>query len=153
MDIFIRRLPESTNRLDLLRFVSTALKPKWYEFQFTPLGSIKACEICCIENEENEGLEFHGVVRIEPASAAVAVIKRLNGEQLNSKRVEVRKFYRRSAARDPRKGAVEDQIAGSIEFRKRDRRRPHLVLQHLHRSTTSSYFEQIFGITSEPVMH
>lgn len=132
MDVFIRRVPNSTTRLDLLRFINSALKPKWSHLQFSSLGEIKACDICQINNSDNGREEFHGLVRIEPANAALAVIEKLNGECINSQQVQVRKFYHRSTSRDPR--SEDDTPAQSVmkDKRDQDRRRPHLVLQSLH---------------------
>jgi len=153
MDIFIRRLPDATTRLDLLRFVSSALKPKWYELQFAPIGKIKACEICQLNNDSNHLEEFHGLVRVEPANAALAVIERLNGEEINSKQVQVRKFFRRSTARDPRKSAQTTTPSAVVEQRTKDRRRPHLVLQSIHAGDASTQFEQMFETIGSPMPH
>ncbi len=153
MDIFIRRLPDATTRLDLLRFVSSALKPKWYELQFAPIGKIKACEICQISNDSDDLQEFHGIVRVEPASAALTVIERLNGEEINSKQVQVRKFFKRSVARDPRKIPFVPSPSSAIEQRQKDRRRPHLVLQKLLSGATHSHYAKMFETMGASITH
>jgi len=143
MDIFVRGIPDATTRLDLLRFVSSALKPKWSQLQFAPLGEIKACEIFQINNQDNGLEEFHGLVRIEPASAALAAIERLNGECINSKQVLVRKFYHRATGQNRRDERETANAPVMMEKRDIDRRRPHLVLQNLHSGATHAHTHQI----------
>ena len=137
MDIFIRRLPNSTTRLDLMQFIASALKPKWYRLQFSPLGKLTHCDICRIDDSQNDQVEYHGIARIDPPSAALQVINRLNGELFKNKQVEVRKFFRRSAKRDRRHLRKEGPLPGRLEKRKQDRRRPDLHMEHLHAGTTT----------------
>lgn len=152
MDIFIRRLPNSTTRLDLMQFVSAALKPKWYLLQFSPLGKLTHCDICRIDDTGNGQVEYHGLARIDPPSAGLEVINRLNGEYFKNKKVEVRKFFRRSTKRDRRHVAENELPQGSFEKRKKDRRRPHLHMEYLHAGTTSdSHLEALKS--ARPVPH
>jgi len=137
MDIFIRRLPNSTTRLDLMQFISAALKPKWYLLQFSPLGRLTHCDICRIDDTGNGQIEYHGLARIDPPSAALHAINRLNGEYFKNKKVEVRKFFRRSAKRDRRHVTDSGVPFDTFEKRKKDRRRPHLHMEYLHAGTTS----------------
>ncbi|MCW8890947.1 MAG: RNA-binding protein [Sedimenticola sp.] len=137
MEVFIRRLPNSTTRLDLMQFISSALKPKWYLLQFAPLGNLMHCDICRIDDPLNKQVEYHGIVQIEPPSAAIAVIKQLNGEYFKSKKVEVRKFFRRSINRDRRRLAPHLTPSSLTDQRKQDRRRPHIHTELLTAGITS----------------
>lgn len=126
MEVFIRRLPNSTTRLDLMQFISSALKPRWYLLQFAPVGTLTHCDICRIDDQLNNQVEYHGIVQIEPPSAALNVIKQLNGEYFKSKKVEVRKFFRRSIKRDRRRVMPASLTKNHIDQRKQDRRRPYI---------------------------
>lgn len=137
MEIFIRRLPNSTTRLDLMQFISAALRPKWYLLQFSPIGTLGHCDIWRIDNTRTQQVEYHGLVRIEPPSAAVYLINKLNGEVFKTKKVEVRKFFHRSSKRDRRRTSIQ-QLSNHIgEKRKQDRRRSGILIDHLHAGVTS----------------
>ena len=140
MLIFIRRLPASTSRMDLRRFVSNALQPRWYQLEFESLGQLISCDIFRVCDKKSSQSEFHGIVDIEPAKTAMQVIERLNGEHLHSKPMLVRKFYCRSLARDRRVqlGPTPTYI---LEKRRITRRRQNLKFAPLHAGTT--YLEPI----------
>jgi hypothetical protein len=135
MDIFIRRLPNATTRLDLMQFITSALKPKWYLLQFSPLGTLEHCDICRIEDPKLEQVEYHGIAHVAPPTAALSLIHRLDGETFKNKPVEVRKFIRRSLKRDKRERSSAAPKA-LHEQRKRDRRRPGIRLDYLHAGIT-----------------
>lgn len=137
MEIFIRRLPKSTTRLHLMKFISDALKPKWYLLQFSPKGTLRHCDIWRIDDPQTKQVEYHGVARIEPPSAALQLINRLNGQPFRTKIVEVRKFFHRSSERDRRRLQDEQIAKGFSEKRKRDRRRSGLHIDHLHAGVTT----------------
>ena len=137
MEVFIRRLPNSTTRLDLMQFLSSALKPRWYLLQFAPLGKLMQCDICRIDDRLNDKVEYHGIAQIEPPSAALNIIKKLNGEIFKTKKVEVRKYFRRSINRDRRRPESAPPTQNIIDQRKQDRRRPDIQTELLHAGITS----------------
>lgn len=137
MEIFIRRLPNSTTRLDLMQFVSAALKPKWYLLQFSPIGKLGHCDICRIDNPRTKQVEYHGIVHVDPPSVALNLINRLNGEIFKTKKVGVRKFFHRSSKRDRRRTPLEQISRDISEQRKQDRRRSDIQIDHLHAGITS----------------
>ncbi|WP_157606813.1 RNA-binding protein [Sedimenticola selenatireducens] len=137
MEIFIRRLPNSTTRLDLMQFVSEALRPKWYLLQFSPIGTLGHCDICRIDNPKTKQVEYHGIVHVDPPSAALSLINRLNGEIFKTKKVEVRKFFRRSTKRDRRRTSLEQISRDISEKRKQDRRRSGIQIDYLHAGITT----------------
>lgn len=149
MELFIRRLPEATTRLDLIQFVSDALKPRWHLLQFAPAGSLTGCEILRVEDTGQENVEFHGVIDITPAAAALTALERLNGNYFKSKKVEVRKYFHRSVERDRRhhQSLLTDDVQ---EQRKRDRRRTHLLTEPLHAGATSR--ESISRVSSSAIL-
>ncbi len=137
MNIFIRRLPESTTYRELVNFVMGGLKPQPHKLQFRSSGQITRCEICRIHDKDSGLTEFHGMVRVEPSSAALRVINRLNGSSLKSKNMEVRKFFHRSDHRDRRRNESGPPPAKILEQRKRDRRRRHLNFESFHSGAAS----------------
>jgi hypothetical protein len=137
MEIFIRRLPNSTTRLDLMQFISAALRPKWYLLQFTPIGSLGRCDICRIDDPKTKQVEYHGIAHIEPPSAALHLINRLNGEMFKTKKVEVRKFFHRSSKRDRRQIPADQLPKDIFEKRKQDRRRSGIQTDYLHAGVTT----------------
>lgn len=137
MDIFIRRLPNAITRLDLMQFISDALKPRWYRLQFNPPGKLTHCEICRIQDINSNRVEYHGIAQVEPPTAGLQVINRLNGELFKNKQVEVRKFFRRSTKRDRRDQPVQILTHPLFDNRRQDRRRPSIRIEFLHAGTTA----------------
>ncbi|MES9858048.1 MAG: RNA-binding protein [Sedimenticola sp.] len=137
MDIFIRRLPVSTTRLDLIQFATDALEPQWHLLEFSPIGKLKGCEIVRITNGSLTNPEYHGLLHIEPPKAALAVIDRLDGSIFKNKKVDVRKFCRRSVERDRRRNETQPLSPDIIEQRKSDRRRGNLVFKKLRAGATA----------------
>jgi hypothetical protein len=130
VQIFVRLLPEAVSQSDLRHFVSEGLHPNW--FGFSANGQILAMEIRKLTNRETFSTEYHGIVDIEPAKAAMHAIQKLNRHSLRGKDVEVRKFYQRSALRDRRQHQEGEGI--SEERRKKDRRRDNMLEERVHRS-------------------
>ncbi len=137
MEIFVRRLPASTTRLDLIQFATEGLEPSWRQLWFIPIGKLKGCEIIRITNNSLKNPEYHGLLRIDSPKAALEVINRLDGSFLKSKRVDVRRYHRRSAKRDRRLHQIEPLPQEIVEQRKRDRRRPDLMCQKLTAGVTT----------------
>ncbi|MEJ1384053.1 MAG: RNA-binding protein [Candidatus Sedimenticola sp. (ex Thyasira tokunagai)] len=137
MDIFVRRLPVSTTRLDLIQFASDALEPQWHLLEFSPIGKLKGCEIVRITDSSLTNAEYHGLLHIEPSKAGLAVIDRLNGSLFKNKKVDVRKFYKRSSERDRRHNDVQPLPLDILEQRKGDRRRNELVFKKLRAGATT----------------
>lgn len=138
MELFIRRLPEATTRLDLIQYVSDALKPRWHLLEFAPTGSLTESEILRIEDTDHKNVEFHGVINIVPAAAALTALERLDGSYFKSKKVEVRKYFHRSTQRDSRHRQSASPANNIQEQRKRDRRRTHLLIEPFHAGATST---------------
>jgi len=138
MDIFIRRLPEAVTRLDLIHFISDAVKPHWSIFGGT---SSKAdqfdCEIIRITDFDNQTIEYHGVAHFAQPHEALSVISRLNGSMLKGKMMEVRKFFHRSPLRDRRTQTAPSPLPKHLtEQRRGDRRRSQLLIEEIHAGAT-----------------
>jgi hypothetical protein len=134
MLVFIRLLPEAVTQNDLRKFVGKAIRSSWLHWLF-PQARIHSTEIRKFANGQNHSVEYHAIVDIEPAKAAVAAIRKLNRTPLKGKQVEVRKYYHRSLLRDRRKALQEDAQEGD-ERRRRDRRRESLEVERVGVSGT-----------------
>jgi len=131
MLVFIRLLPETVTQNDLRRFISQALKPSWLTL-LAPQGRIKSTEIRKTTYGQPLSVEYHGIVDIEPAKAAMAVIHKLNRTALKGRDVEVRKYYHRSPLRDRRIALRGMTDAPAGERRHQDRRRSHMITERVH---------------------
>ncbi len=130
MEVFVRRLPESVTRLDLLHFLSAGAKGRWSLFNRRTSAAVINCEIFRIVNLEDDSVEFHGIAHVEPADVAMTTIERLDGSYLKGKLMEVRPYIQRSASGDRRRNPVSGET-GYSERRRENRRREHLSIDTL----------------------
>ena len=117
MIIFLRKIPANTKYGDLVDFVTPALKGGL----FRKAGRIVKVEILALHDTRLNVHEFHGLVTIEPDSAAVRAIKILKGHRFKDKLIIVRQYVHRSWHNDPRQNHKRFDI--DVEKRKTDRRR------------------------------
>lgn len=137
MDIFIRRLPESVTRLDLIHFISGALKPHWALFSAPPKTANVDCEIMRVTDIDSQTVEYHGIAHFAQPNEAMGVIARLNGTLLKGKQMEVRKFFHRSSLRDRRIHSSSNPLPTHVfEQRHEDRRRSQLLIEEFHAGAT-----------------
>lgn len=129
MLVFIRLLPESVTQSDLRKFVGRTIRSSWLHW-LLPQARIHSTEIRKFTNEQTRSIEYHAVVDIEPAKAAMAAIRKLNHTPLKGKEVEVRKYFHRSPLRD-RREALQTEDAQTDERRRRDRRRESLRVERV----------------------
>ena len=116
MLIIIGRLAPTTTKKDITEFLSPALK---WGF-FFKAGTINSVSLVSYSDSESDRQIVHGLVRIEPDSAAVRVIRKLHRKRLNNMRVNVREYQLRSWYNDKRLQNKPDQVAKNR--RKKDRR-------------------------------
>ncbi|MES9961333.1 MAG: RNA-binding protein [Sedimenticola sp.] len=128
MLVFIRMVPASVTNGDLRHFVDRGMGSMWDRF-FGRRGNITASTILRFTNPKTQSVEYHGVVDIEPATSAQAMIKKLNRTPLNGVPVEVRKFYHRSALRDRRKDRLNTETGSVTDMRRGNRRRSHMNIE------------------------
>ena len=122
MLVFIRLLPDAVTRGDLRQFVIQGCQPSILRPLRRP-ARINRFEIVKITNLRTKTVEYHGLAEIEPAKAALSVIKRLNRAELKGRKIEVRKFYRRSQLRDRRGQQPPVEHLSIHDRRKLNRRR------------------------------
>jgi len=133
MYIFVRRIPEGVSRRELTRFVDKATSSFWRRLPFVTHPQVEKCEILRIEDLETHSVEYHGLISVQPAKAALSLINRLNGERLHGKAVEVRKYYRRSSYKDRRRRYADGDELSFDDRRHKDRRRPRLRIRTIRR--------------------
>ena len=123
MLVILRGIPANTNRYEILTFLQPALKGVFFKKK----GRIDHIRIVKIQDVERDTIEFHGLVRIEPDSAALRVIKMLNRKVINGKNIAVREFQARNWHNDPRIRRKAPKL-GFPDRRQGDRRRKALVV-------------------------
>lgn len=126
MLIFLRNIPSATHKSEITKHVESALKSGLPSF-FKKKYKILSVEIIHIVDKDTRADEYHGLVRIEPDSAARRVIKKLNRKPFKNKPIAVREYHVRSWHNDKRVTAV-NQFSPGNEKRKSDRRRKNLEI-------------------------
>jgi len=134
MIVFLRRIPASTKKHDISDYLEPVLKGSLLQKS----GEIKKIDILVVRDTQTQALEFHGLVEIEPESAANRVIKKLNRKVFKGKNIAIREYHQRSWHNDPRLNMHEwnEELANK---RKGDRRRPRLEVEADLTSTFSSH--------------
>ena len=90
MNIIIPRITEKTNRKKLRIFINRVLE-KWFRLPFSAHPRIVRCRIISVD--DRTGLtQRHGIINVTPDDAALKIIRKLNGEHLNGKRVGVKRY-------------------------------------------------------------
>jgi hypothetical protein len=129
MKVFVRQIPNTVSRATLVRFINQGLKRPWY-FPFGKRdGEIARHDVIRITNPDTGTTEFHAMIDIQPAKAAVRVIRQLNAKELEGRPVEVRKWYHRSPLRDRRRNESEIMAEKYRARRLHDRRRGTLRVE------------------------
>jgi hypothetical protein len=132
MEIIIRRLPAATTPDELIAFAAKALKPRWYFFEFSPLGRITNCEVYKVSDGDHNVIGYNGLIYIESEQAVDVIIKRLNGSQINRKTVDAGLYAMRSKENDRRRSNNNQAPGHAINHRSRDRRNTVVLLERLH---------------------
>lgn len=130
MLVFIRMLPESTTVADLDQLVDRAIDRPWPNF-FRHRGSYEKPQILKITDRDRMSIEYHGLVEIEPADAALGAIKRLGNTRLHGSQLEVRRYFRRSPYLDRRGQMPGREELNFLDRRVSDRRRPGLMIEQV----------------------
>lgn len=131
MFLFIRMVPKSVTCNELRNFASKGAGDFWTRFSGKQ-GSVDSISINKFTNQDTQSVEYHGLVNIEPATAAQAAIRRLNRTTLKGVPVEVRKFYCRSELRDRRRQQSSEEHELFNDLRKGDRRRYQLNVEPVY---------------------
>ena len=118
MIIFLRNIPARTKHSDIKAFIEPAIKMSL----FGKKGNIIKIKILHLKDSRTYISEFHGLVTIEPDTAAQKVIQRLNRKKFLNKYIAVREYQRRDWHNDPRL-SQKPIVSTKAEKRIVDRRR------------------------------
>ena len=131
MEIIIRRLPDATTKNDLVEFASSALKPKWYFFEFTPLGNITECDIYAVNDGNHNVIGHQGRIQVDSKVQVNVVVERLNSSLLKNKRVDAGLYNARARENDRRIKHAPHIITPSTNHRTEQRRSCQNAIEHL----------------------
>jgi hypothetical protein len=124
--IFIRGLPVALTKKELKGFVLAGV-------QAAPARSaaikatVSSCTTLRMTDPKSGAEEYHGLVEIQPAKAAIHAISQLNGRELRGRKLEVRRYHPRSALRGRTLQSVTANPPEAGEDGATDRRR-HLKI-------------------------
>jgi hypothetical protein len=88
-------LPESVSRKEIRRFVRDGLAESGYS-RLTRLLAVTRSTILSVTDPCSGKREYHGLVEVKPAKAAMDAIEILKGKELRGTKIEVRRFQQRS---------------------------------------------------------
>ena len=89
--LFLRRLPNGVTKKELKDLVRRSVKEIGGR-SFAAKKSVGICTIMCISDIERGTREFHGLVQVRPAAAAMLAIEALNRKMLKGRLVEVHRY-------------------------------------------------------------
>lgn len=119
MNIFLRRIPASTQHTDILEFLLPILKGGL----FNKGGQILNIEILALRDKRSDTIEYHGLVKLDSELSVKRALKGLKNRRLNGRYVQARPYYHRSWDNDPRQQQAHIDTIGFIEKRHGERRR------------------------------
>ena len=129
MWIFIKGIPKQMDSRALEKFVKRLLYPGWLPFNMTGRTRISGSKILKIVHTRTRSVEYHGLIRIYPASKVESVIERINQSKIDGRTLQSHLYNRRLLRSDRRKGLVVDAQDRPFDRRRLERRRKHLVSQ------------------------
>lgn len=121
MIIILRRIPQNTKESEIIEFISPVLKGGLLK----KTGHIENVKILVLKDNQRGTIEYHGLVTIDPDSAANRVIKKLNRKLFKNRIIMVREYFYRSWHNDPRVN-MHQWNEELDDKRKKNRRRARL---------------------------
>lgn len=119
MNIFLRRIPASTQHMDILEFVVPTLKGGLFDKG----GQVLNIEIMALRDKRSDSIEYHGLVTVDSEWSVKRAVKGLKNRRLNGRYVQARPYYHRSWDNDPRQQQAHSDNVAFMEKRHGDRRR------------------------------
>lgn len=119
MIIILANIPDNTGNQDIEDFIRPAVKDAF----------VTNISIMAQKNTKTHEIQFHGLITIVPDSVAKEVIKKLDGNKINGRHVDIHEYQVRYLHNDPR--VSEDQFKELSVNRQRDRRSRHLEIYRL----------------------
>jgi hypothetical protein len=125
MLLLIKHIPGYLTKKELMKFIRSARSTVWRLFPIVGNITLDKCQILRIEDKEQETIEYHCLVCIEPEKTGQTLLKKLDGSLLFGRPVEVKPYIRRSPYKDRRRFHADLELL-KIERRSQDRRRSSL---------------------------
>lgn len=119
MILFLRNIPASCTKTDIINFVKPGLKSMFNLFS----GKILDIEILILHNPANKLTEYHGLVTVSSYRFGKRAIRALSGKFLKGSKIIVREYKIRSWHNDRRIDHSKNHDFIGSGNRKSDRRR------------------------------
>lgn len=121
MIIILRRIPQNSQKHEVIEFLNPVLKGKIFQ----KAGQIEHIKILRLKNTQTKEIEAHAIVSIDSDTLAQKAILKLNRKAFKGKHIAVSEYFYRSWHKDSRV-KVFQWNKELIEKRKGDRRRSTL---------------------------
>ncbi len=125
MLLLIKHIPGYITKKELMKFIGSARSLLWRFLPVVGTPSLDKCQIIRIEDKQEDTLEYHCLVAVEPEKTCQALMKKLDGALLFGQPVEVKPYIKRSPYKDRRRFHADLELL-KFERRTEDRRRPFL---------------------------
>ena len=116
----LRRIPEGISRKELKAFIQNSVQQLGSR-PFSLKAAVCNCSIVCISDSESGTREYHGLVEIQPAKAAMEAIQALDGKMLMGQRLEVRRYRQRTPLLDHKEGLIGFALGNGEDAERRRR--------------------------------
>ena len=122
MLLLIKHIPGYITKKELMTFIRSARSTIWRWLPIVGSINLEKCQILRIEDKQNETIEYHCLVAVEPEKTCQTMLKKLDGALLFGRPVEVKPYVKRSPYKDRRRFHADLELL-KIERRRHDRRR------------------------------
>lgn len=107
-------LPASVSCRAIKRLVRDGLADCGYG-SLTRLFAVTRCTVLTVTDPSNGRREYHGLVQVRPAKAAMELVEVLRGKELGGSQISVRRYQQRSGS-----GSEDGSFTLGKERRRRD---------------------------------
>lgn len=122
MLLLVKHIPGYITKKELLDFIRSSRGIFWRMLPFVGNITLDKCQILRIEDKQEETIEYHCLISLEPEKTCQSLLKRLDGSQLFGQSVEVKPYIKRSPYKDRRRFHADLELL-KVERRAQDRRR------------------------------
>lgn len=129
MWIFLKGIPAEMDAKSLQKFIGHLLLPGWMSTTTTNRSRVAGTKILKIDHILSRSVEYHGLVKIEPATQTAKLIDHINQAKIKGRRLGAHPYHSRFARADRRCQPVAEECGPLPERRRLQRRRKHLVCQ------------------------
>ncbi len=136
--LFIHGLPGEVSNRELKSFVRTKLGAEGLKTKTLFSELVGDCNILRITDPQSSTVEFHGLIEIRPAEAAMRAIDILNGTTYKSSALAIHRYQQRSPLRQHQGPARDTQ--GSVQAMPQVKeRRPALKIDLMEPHTRNPF--------------